>query len=165
MGVSRRSYAVQRGVSEAAVCKTIATGRITTLAGGTINTICSESEWCAKIYPAKQRGQYDRQMGADAAAGTTRAAANKPLPQGANRAWQRSYLIIFRNSIRVLEPSLGCHGVPVFRIAIAMMPGLRAMVTAMGLCKLLPRRGERRNSDHLSNGIHPRPSNNGPSSM
>lgn len=31
MGVSRRSYAAQRGVSEAAVRKAIATGRITTL--------------------------------------------------------------------------------------------------------------------------------------
>ncbi len=36
MGVSRRSYAAQRGVSEAAVRKAIATGRITTLEDGTI---------------------------------------------------------------------------------------------------------------------------------
>ena len=36
MGVSRRSYAAQRGVSEAAVRKAIATGRITTLPNGTI---------------------------------------------------------------------------------------------------------------------------------
>ena len=37
MGVSRRSYAAQRGVSEAAVRKAIATGRITTLPDGTID--------------------------------------------------------------------------------------------------------------------------------
>ncbi len=36
MGVSRRSYAAQRGVSEAAVRKASTTGRITTLPDGTI---------------------------------------------------------------------------------------------------------------------------------
>ena len=36
MGLSRRAYAAQRGVSEAAVRKAIATGRITTLPDGTI---------------------------------------------------------------------------------------------------------------------------------
>ena len=36
MGVSRRSYAAQRGVSEAATHKAIATGRITTLPDDTI---------------------------------------------------------------------------------------------------------------------------------
>ena len=35
MGVFRRSYAAQRGVSEAAVRKAIATGRITNLPDGT----------------------------------------------------------------------------------------------------------------------------------
>ena len=37
MGVSRQSYAAQRGVSEAAFRKAIATGRITTLPDGTID--------------------------------------------------------------------------------------------------------------------------------
>jgi hypothetical protein len=36
MGVSRRCCAAQRGVSEAAVRKAIATGRITTLPDGSI---------------------------------------------------------------------------------------------------------------------------------
>jgi len=55
MGVSRRSYAVQRGVSEAAVRKAIATGRITTLPDGTIDPARADSEWGAQTDPAKQR--------------------------------------------------------------------------------------------------------------
>ena len=69
MGVSRRSYAAQRGVSEAAVRKAIATGRITTLPDGTIDLTRADSEW-----------------GAETAAGTARAAATKPIPQAAIRA-------------------------------------------------------------------------------
>ena len=56
MGVSRRSYAAQRGVSEAAVRKAIATGRITTLQDGTIDPDRADSEWGAQTDPAKQRG-------------------------------------------------------------------------------------------------------------
>jgi|GEM_PF-566843 len=86
MGVSRRSYAAQRGVSEAAVRKAIATGRITTLPDGTIDPMRADSEWGAQTDPAKQRGQHARQMGAETAAGTARAAATKPVPQAAIRA-------------------------------------------------------------------------------
>jgi len=86
MGVSRRSYAAQRGVSEAAVRKAIATGRITTLPDGTIDPARAHSEWGAQTDPAKQRGQHARQMGAETAAGTARAAATKPVPQAAIRA-------------------------------------------------------------------------------
>ena len=86
MGVCRRSYAAQRGVWEAAVRKAIATGRITTLADGTIDPARADSEWGAQTDPAKQRGQHARQMGADTAAGTARAAATKPVPQAAIRA-------------------------------------------------------------------------------
>ena len=86
MGVSRRSYAAQRGVSEAAVRKAIATGRITTLADGTIDPTKADSEWGAQTDPAKQRGQHARQMGAETAEGTARAAATKPVPQAAIRA-------------------------------------------------------------------------------
>ena len=85
MGVSRRSYAAQRGVSEAAVRKAIATGRITTLADGTIDPARADSEWGAQTDPAKQRGPHAKQMGADTAAGTARA-ATKPVPQAAIRA-------------------------------------------------------------------------------
>ena len=86
MGVSRRSYAAQRGVSEAAVRKAIATGRITTLADGTIDPTRADSEWGVQTDPAKQRGQHARQMGAETAAGTARAATTKPVPQAAIRA-------------------------------------------------------------------------------
>jgi hypothetical protein len=86
MGVSRRSYAAQRGVSEAAVRKAIATGRITTLPDGTIDPTRADSEWGAQTDPAKQRGQHAKQIGADTAAGTARAAATKPVPQAAIRA-------------------------------------------------------------------------------
>ena len=47
MGVSRRRYAAQRGVSEAAVRKAIATGRITTLPDGSIDPARADSAWCA----------------------------------------------------------------------------------------------------------------------
>ena len=86
MGVSRRSYAAQRGVSEAAVRKAIATGRITTLPDGTIDPARADSEWGAQTDPAKQRGQHAKQMGAETGAGTARAAATKPVPQAAIRA-------------------------------------------------------------------------------
>lgn len=64
MGVSRRSYTARRGVSEAAVRKSIATGRITTLADGTIDPAQADSEWGTQTNPAKQRGLNDRQTGA-----------------------------------------------------------------------------------------------------
>jgi hypothetical protein len=60
MGVSRRSYAAQRGVSEAAVRKAIATGRITTLPDGTIDPDRADAEWGAQTDPAKQRGLHAR---------------------------------------------------------------------------------------------------------
>ena len=81
MGLSRRAYAAQRGVSEAAVRKAIATGRITTLADGTIDPDRADFEWGAQTDPAKQRGQQARLMALETAAGTTRAAAaTKPVP-------------------------------------------------------------------------------------
>jgi hypothetical protein len=86
MGVSRRSYAAQRGVSEAAVRKAIATGRITTLPDGTIDPDRADAEWGAQTDPAKQRGLHARQMGADTAASTARATATKPVPQAALKA-------------------------------------------------------------------------------
>ena len=78
MGVSRRSYAAQRGVSEAAVRKAITNGRITTLPDGTIDPARADFEWGAQTDPAKQRGQHARQMGAET--------ATKPVPQAAIRA-------------------------------------------------------------------------------
>ena len=70
MGVSRRSYAAQRGVSEAAVRTAIATGRITTLPDGSIDPARADSAWCAPdpdlrsrgapIQPQKRRWQRSR---------------------------------------------------------------------------------------------------------
>ena len=78
MGVSWRSYAAQRGVSESAVRKAIATGRITTLPDGTIDPARADFEWGTQTDPAIQRGQHARQMGAET--------ATKPVPQAAIRA-------------------------------------------------------------------------------
>ncbi len=86
MGVSRRSCAAQRGVSETAERKAVATGRITTLPHGTIDPARADFEWGAQTDPAKLRGQHTRQMDAETAARTTRAAATKSVPQAANRA-------------------------------------------------------------------------------
>ena len=86
MGVSRRSCAAQRGVSEAAERKAIATGRITTLPDGTIDPARADFEWGAQTDPAKLRGQHAKHMGAETAAGTARAAATKPVQQPAIRA-------------------------------------------------------------------------------
>ncbi len=56
MGISRRAYAKQRGVSEMAVRKAIATGRITVLADGTIDPARADADWIAQTDPALQRG-------------------------------------------------------------------------------------------------------------
>ena len=53
---------------------------------GTIDPARAVSEWGAQTDPAKQRGQHAKQMGAETAAGTARAAATKPVPQAAIRA-------------------------------------------------------------------------------
>ena len=86
MGVSRQSYAAQRGVSEAAVRKAMTAGRITTLPDGNIDPAREDTEWGAQTDPAKQRGLHARQMGSETAAGTARAAATKPVPRRAIRA-------------------------------------------------------------------------------
>jgi hypothetical protein len=56
MGVSRRSHAAQRGVSEAAARKAIAKRRITTLPDDTIDPVRADRDWGAQTDPAKQRG-------------------------------------------------------------------------------------------------------------
>jgi hypothetical protein len=77
---------MRRGVSEAAVRKAIATGRFSTLLDGTIDPARADAEWGAQTDLAKQRGQQARQMGAETAAGTAKAAATKPVLQKAIRA-------------------------------------------------------------------------------
>ena len=57
MGLSRRSYAALRGVSEAAVRKALATGRIAAEPDGTIDPVRADLMWDAATDPAKQRGR------------------------------------------------------------------------------------------------------------
>ncbi len=76
MGLSRRKYATHRGVSEKAVRKAIAAGRITVEADGTIDPAKADQQWAAQTDPAMQRGR---------SAGTARA-ATKPVPKAALRA-------------------------------------------------------------------------------
>lgn len=80
MGISRRQYASHRGVSEAAVRKAIASGRITPEPDGSIDPTRADAEWARQTDPAKQRGAHAQALGARTAAGTARA-ATKPVPR------------------------------------------------------------------------------------
>jgi hypothetical protein len=73
MGISRRKYATHRGVSEKAVRKAIAAGRITVEADGTINPVKADRCWAAQTDPSKQRARQS-------------ASATKPVPKSAIRA-------------------------------------------------------------------------------
>lgn len=86
MGMSRRAYAAHRGVSEAAVRKAIASGRISLEPDGTIDPVKADAEWDRHTDPSKQRGVHSRELGAQTAAGTAAAKAHagtKPVPQAA----------------------------------------------------------------------------------
>ncbi|KFI32636.1 hypothetical protein CG51_00720 [Haematobacter missouriensis] len=83
MGVSRRRYASMRGVSDMAVRKAIASGRISVEADGTIDPAKADAQWDSQTDPAKQRGVHAQSLGAQTAAGTARAAATKPVPKAA----------------------------------------------------------------------------------
>ena len=83
MGVSRRRYASMRGVSDMAVRKAIASGRISVEADGTIDPAKADAEWERQTDPAKQRGVHAQALGTRTAAGSARAAATKPVPKAA----------------------------------------------------------------------------------
>lgn len=83
MGVSRREFARQRGVSEAAVRAAISSGRITIEADGTIDAEKASEQWDRQTDPAKQRGPHANAMRVETQAGTARAAATKPVPKAA----------------------------------------------------------------------------------
>ena len=83
MGVSRREFARQRGVSEAAVRAAISSGRITVEADGTIDVEKASAQWDRQTDPAKQRGPHANAMRVETQAGTARAAATKPVPKAA----------------------------------------------------------------------------------
>lgn len=87
MGVSRRKFAQMRGVSEAAVRRAIASGRISVEPDGTIDPDKASREWDAHTDPAKQRGANAQALGTATAAGTARAReATKPVPRAAIEA-------------------------------------------------------------------------------
>ena len=65
MGVSRRSYAAQRGVSEAALRKAIATGRITTLPDGTIDPDRADANSCCRVWYDNARTALTRHQAQD----------------------------------------------------------------------------------------------------
>jgi hypothetical protein len=92
MGVSRREYARLRGVSESAVRKALATGRITAEPDGTIDPAKADAQWAAATDPAKQRARHARAMAAATTAATASAQAAiaasarvdmKPVPAAA----------------------------------------------------------------------------------
>jgi hypothetical protein len=60
MGVSRRAYAALRGVSEAAVRKALATGRIAAEPDGTIDLVRADLIWGAATDPAKQGSVHEK---------------------------------------------------------------------------------------------------------
>lgn len=71
MGISRRQYAAQRGVSETAVRKAIAAGRISVEADGTIDPVKANRDWAAQTNLAHPRGPGSQ---------------GKPVPNAAIRA-------------------------------------------------------------------------------
>ncbi len=71
MKLSRRAYAQHRGVSEKAVRKAIAAGRITLEPDGTIDPVKADREWDLQTDPVKQ---------------TTRRPAGKSVPRAARKA-------------------------------------------------------------------------------
>ncbi len=95
MGVSRREYARLRGVSESAVRKAIASGRISVEADGSIDPERADRQWDERTDPSRQRGEHARSMAAATAAATAAAVAQeaaahprgtKPVPQAALEA-------------------------------------------------------------------------------
>lgn len=86
MGLSRRQYAARRGVSEAAVRKAIASGRVTPEPDGTIDPAKADEQWARQTDPARQRGPHARGLAAETAASTARAAGTKPVPRAALEA-------------------------------------------------------------------------------
>ena len=56
MKLSRRAYAQHRGISEKAVRKAIASGRITLEPDGTIDPVKADREWDLQTDPVKRRG-------------------------------------------------------------------------------------------------------------
>lgn len=73
MGLSRRDHAAHRGVSETAVRKAFASGKVSVEANGTIDPAKADRDWSPQTDPAKQRGLQSIAPGTQTAASTARA--------------------------------------------------------------------------------------------
>lgn len=85
MGVSRREYARLRGVSESAVRKAIATGRITLEPDGSIDPERADRQWEQRTDPMQQRGRHAKVAAVPAGA--------RPVAAGEERIEARSQAI------------------------------------------------------------------------
>lgn len=86
MGMSRRAYAAHRGVSDTAVRKAIATGRITVEADGSIDPDKADAQWAAHTDPAQQRGAHSQALGVESAAAMRPPPGMRPVPNAAFEA-------------------------------------------------------------------------------
>jgi len=86
MGLSRRAYARHRGVSEMAVRKAIASGRIALEPDGTIDPVKADAAWAARSDPANRSTRQE----ADAQAIGADAGASADLPGGNSYARVRT---------------------------------------------------------------------------
>jgi hypothetical protein len=87
VGISRRAYAAQRGVSESAVRKAIQSGRLSVEADGTIDPARADAQWAQQTDPSMQRGAHSLALGERTAASTAQAKAGmKPVPEAAVQA-------------------------------------------------------------------------------
>jgi len=80
MGLSMRAYARHRGVSHVAVKKAIDTGRITTLADGTLDPDDADAQWARNTLPPRKGAE------------PTKAKAPKARPAPSDAAPQRDAL-------------------------------------------------------------------------
>jgi hypothetical protein len=99
MGVSRREYARLRGVSESAVRKAIAAGRITVEPDGTIDPEKADRQWDERTDPTRQRGEHARRLAAVTAAGTARARAAMGAPPPGTKAVPQAALDAVRDTL------------------------------------------------------------------
>lgn len=76
MGVSRRQFAKQAGVSEMAVRKAIKAGRITLLPNGTIDAVAAMEQWERGTDPARTKVRTDKRPARSAAVRTEQDAAD-----------------------------------------------------------------------------------------
>jgi hypothetical protein len=93
MGLSRRAYARHRGVTENAVRKAIASGRIELEPDGTIDPAKADQGWAHRTDPAQQRERSPKEKPAPASAGHVEAPEAsrpaepiKPVPAAALEA-------------------------------------------------------------------------------